>query len=322
MVLVTGGTGFLGSTLIKYLIDDGIAVLAIKRANSTIPDILRSSSLIEWIDADIVDFFALSDIFDRVSQVYHCAAKISYQKENWSEMLHINREGTRHIVNLCLAHNVRLMHVSSIAALGVSKAGELVSEDSKWDDGQDISMYALSKYDSEMEVWRGIVEGLDANIVNPSVIMGTGAGKKGSGLIFNMVQKGLKVYPPGTVGIVDVEDVAKLMIMLMNKPHITGERFILNSENLTNKDLLERIAKLLDKPSPTIEAKPFMLGIAWRVASLIALFSGKKAALTRESAQASASKLAFSNKKIIDSTGYTFKPLDLTLQQMSLEFKP
>ena len=117
-----------------------------------------------------------------------------------------------------------------------------------------------------MEVWRGIVEGLDAVIINPSVIMGEGPSKKGAAALFNLVEKGLKIYPPGTVGIVDVNDVAALMVQLMEDPAISGERFILNSENISNKDLLTRISLILDKPAPKIAAKPFMLNIAWRVA--------------------------------------------------------
>jgi dihydroflavonol-4-reductase len=322
VVFVTGGTGFLGSTLIKLLTDQGVAVLAIKRENSVIPETLRSSSLIQWVDADITDYFSLSDVFDGVTQVYHCAAMISYQPEDYAAMLHANIEGTKHIVNLCLEHNARLVHVSSIATLGVSKKGELLTEDSKWDDGADNSKYAVSKYESEMEVWRGIVEGLDAVIVNPSVIMGIGAGTKGSGVIFKMVQQGLKIYPPGTVGIVDVDDVAKIMIVLMNMVDISGERFILNSENLTNKDLLERIATLLNKPFPTVEAKPFMLSVAWRAAKLVALIKRERPSLTRDAAKAAASKLAYSNKKVTDTTGYTFKAVDVTLQEISLKLNP
>lgn len=322
MILVTGGTGFLGSTLIKLLIDKGIAVLAIKRQHSLIPENLKSSSLIQWLEADITDYFALADLFPGVTKVYHCAAKISYQKEDWPSMLHTNIEGTKHLVNLCLEHGVRLLHVSSIASLGVSKSGELITEDSKWDENLDYSKYSLSKYESEMEVWRGIAEGLDAVIINPSVIMGIGVGKKGSGVIFHMVQKGLKIYPPGTVGIVDVGDVANIMVQLMDTPSISGERFILNSENLTNKDLLERVAVLLEKPAPTIQAKPFMLSVAWRVAKLIALLKNERPALTRESAKASMAKLAYSNEKIANTTGYVFKPVDVTLAEMSKEFKP
>lgn len=310
----------MGSTLIKILVDQGTAVRAIKREHAVIPDALVSSSLVQWVDADITDYFALSAIFTDVTQVYHCAAKISYQPADHAAMLHVNIEGTKHMVNLCLEHAARLVHVSSIASLGVSKNGELITEDSKWDDGADNSKYAVSKYESEMEVWRAIVEGLDAVIVNPSVIMGVGSGSKGSGVIFNMVQKGLQIYPPGTVGIVDVEDVAQLMVMLMNKPEISGERYILNSENMSNKELLDRISKLLGKPSPTIEAKPFMLGLAWRAAKLVSLIKRERPSLTREAALAAASKLAYSNKKIVDATGYLFKPVDRTLEETSRLF--
>lgn len=322
MILVTGGTGFLGATLIHLLIQEGKHVLATKRASSTIPDILKSSSLIQWIDADISDYFALSEIFEGVTQVYHCAAKISYQKADAKSMMHTNIEGTKHLVSLCLEHGARLLHVSSIAALGTNKQGLPVSEDDKWERDPQIAVYSLSKYESEMEVWRGIVEGLDAVIVNPSVIMGPGSGTKGSGVIFNMVNKGLKIYPPGTVGIVDVVDVAKIMIELMEKTEITGERYILNSENLTNKDLLTRISVLLDKPAPRIEAKPFMLGIAWRVAKVIALFTGGRPALTAESARASASKLAYTNNKIRQATGFKFKSADAILKEIQETYYP
>ncbi|MGO1243475.1 MAG: NAD-dependent epimerase/dehydratase family protein [Sphingobacterium sp.] len=320
MILVTGGTGFLGSTLIKFLIDEGLAVLATKRPTSSIPESLIASSLVQWIDADIADYFALGDAFTGVTHVYHCAAKISYQKSDWASMLHTNIEGTHHIVNLCLEHGARLVHVSSIASLGESKNGELIGENSKWDEGAKNSRYAISKYESEMIVWRGIVEGLDAVIVNPSVIMGIGTGRKSAGTIFNMVKKGLKIYPPGTVGVVDVTDVAKLMIILMKDTSISGERYVLNSQNFTNKELLERVAHVLNKPAPTIAAKPFMLSIAWRAAHLIALVTRKKAALTREGAEASAASLAYSNKKVTDSTGYIFKSVEVTLQEMSKEF--
>lgn len=321
VILVTGGTGFLGSTLIKLLINSGNAVLAIKRTNSEIPETLRSSSLVQWLDADITDYFALSDAFAGVSEVYNCAAKISYHKEDWTHMMHTNIVGTQHIVNLCLEHKARLVHVSSIAALGSPKPGELISEQSKWDDGANHSKYALSKHGSEMEVWRGIMEGLDAVIVNPSVIMGSGPGRKASDAIFDLVHKGIKVYPPGTLGIVDVEDVANIMILLMNDRSIRAERFVLNSENLTNKSLLERVAKLLDRPAPKIAATPFLLSIGWRAAKFISLLKGGRPALTRETAKAAASRLAYSNRKVTERLGYRFKPVDLTLKEMSIDFK-
>ncbi|MBV2226445.1 MULTISPECIES: NAD-dependent epimerase/dehydratase family protein [Sphingobacterium] len=315
MILVTGGTGFLGSTLLQYLIDEGHSVIALKRSTSIIPDPLKSSSLIQWVDAEITDYFALEDIIPKVDQVYHCAAKVSYQKEDAAEIIDTNVEGTKHIVNLCLEHQKRLLHVSSIAALGFSKKGLPVTENDKWEFNPKISKYSLAKYESEMEVWRGVAEGLDAVIVNPSVIMGIGWGEKGSRAIFNMVNKGNKIYPLGSVGIVDVSDVAKIMILLMNSD-ISGQRFILNAENISNQDLLTKISELMNKPAPHIKATSLMLSVAWRLAKLGAAISGKKPALTKESARAANSKLQYDNSKIKETLGYTFKPLDQTLREV------
>lgn len=317
MILVTGGTGFLGSTLIKRLVDNGHAVRATKRESSVIPQSLKDSILIEWVNADVTDYFSLADIFHNIQEVYHCAAQISFQKDNATQMNNINIEGTKNIVNLCLTHNVRLVHVSSIAALGTNKLHKPVSEKDKWEYDKHISKYSLSKYKSELEVWRGVVEGLDTVIVNPSLIMGASAGASGSGAVFNLVNKGMPIYPPGSIGIVDVDDVAKAMILLMNRKDIKGERFILNSENISNKALLEHIASLLNKKAPSIEAKPFMLEIAWRVAKFISLISGKKPTLTKESAKASASKLAYSNEKICTTLDFSFKPLGETLKEIA-----
>lgn len=317
MILVTGGTGFLGSTLIKMLIEQGQAVLATKRSTSTIPDFLKSSSLIEWINADVTDYFSLADIFEPITQVYHCAAKVSYHKEDAQELYATNVEGTAHIVNLCLEHKARLIHVSSIAALGTSKSNKPVNEKDKWEYDPKMSNYALSKYKGELEVWRGITEGLDAVIVNPSLIMGIGAYKTGSGAIFELVNKGLKIFTSGSVGIVDVEDVSKIMIELMNNSNIRGERFILNAENISNKDLLTRIAKLIHKKPPFIRANDFLLSLAWRAAEWKAKLSGKKSVLTEESARAASSKLAYSNEKIVKTINYNFKPLNLTLEQIA-----
>jgi len=317
VILVTGGTGFLGSTLIKLLIEQGHAVVATKRASSTIPNMLKASSLIHWVDADITDYFAIADIFKNITHVYHCAAKVSYQKEDAQELYLVNVEGTSHIVNLCVENNVRLVHVSSIAALGTSKNNKPVNELDKWEYDPKMSNYALSKYKAELEVWRGINEGLDAVIVNPSVIMGIGSYKKGSGAIFELVNNGIKIFTGGSVGIVDVDDVSKIMVQLMNSESISGERFILNAENISNKELLYRIAKLIDKKPPTIKANNFMLSAAWRLSKLLSKITGKKPVITEESARAASELLAYSNEKITQELNYSFKPLNKTLQEIA-----
>lgn len=315
MILVTGGTGFLGSTILQQLIDEGHSVVATKRSSSIIPDHLKASSLIQWVDADITDYFALEELVAQSRQVYHCAAVISYHKADAASMFRTNIEGTKHIVNLCLLYSKRLVHVSSIAALGSNKKGLPVKESDKWEHNPRLSNYSLAKYDSEMEVWRGIAEGLDAVIVNPSVIMGVGSGEKGSRSIFELVNKGNKVYPSGSVGIVDVQDVARIMRELMNSS-ITGQRFILNSENISNRELLARISQRMNKPEPTIKASSILLSLGWRLSKALSLLNGKKPILTKETARAASSKLAYDNSKIVKALGVTFKPVDQILEEV------
>ena len=315
MILVTGGTGFLGSTLLQYLIEGGKSVVALKRETSTIPSHLKSSSLIQWVDADVTDYFALAEILPKVKQVYHCAAKVSYHPTDAQELFQTNVLGTRYLVNLCLRHGVRLLHVSSIAALGMSKRGKPVNESDLWEKHAKTSNYSLTKYEAEMEVWRGIAEGLDAVIVNPSLIMGVGLGEKGSRVIFDMVHRGNRIYPLGSVGVVDVEDVARIMIRLMNHP-VKGERFVLNAENISNQALLTRISQLMNKPAPRIKATPVLMSIAWRMARLASLFSRKPPALTAETARAANRKLEYDNAKIKSTLAYAFKPLDQTLKEV------
>ena len=207
------------------------------------------------------------------------------------------------------------MHVSSIAALGFSKKGLPVTEKDKWEYSPKLSKYSIAKYESEMQVWRGIAEGLDAVIVNPSIIMGLGWGQKGSRAIFDLVEKGNKLYPLGSVGIVDVSDVVRIMIDLM-KSDVTAERYILNAQNISNQELLTKISELMNKPAPSIKATPMMLSIAWRLSKVVSLFNGKKPAITAESAKAANSKLHYDNSKIKAKLGYTFKPLEQTLAEV------
>jgi len=316
VILITGGTGFLGATLIEQLIRSGQSVVAIKRKDSSIPARLANSPFIRWVDADLTDFFSLEDAFVGIQQVYHCAAIVSFQKRLAKQMQHINVTGTANIVHLCLEKGVRLLHVSSIAALGSSKTGAPVSEADKWEYDKHISAYALSKYYGEMEVWRGIAEGLDAVIVNPSVIIGKHAGKKGSGAIFENVRKGLKFYPKGTLGLIDVEDVAQLMRMLMENTAISAERFILNNVNIKSQDLLIQVSALLQKDPPQIATSNLLLSIAWRVAAISSFFGGKDSSFTKDTARSANAILHFDNSKIQQAIAYEYKPLEQTLEEI------
>jgi dihydroflavonol-4-reductase len=315
MILVSGATGFLGAELIDQLTVQGFRIRALKRHTSTIPELLKNNQLIEWFNADINDPETLADAFEGITQVYHCAAFISFDPKDKAKLLSVNIEGTSNIVNLCLDLQVRLLHVSSIAALGNAKKGEHITEKDFWEYDSKVHAYAISKYEGEMEVWRGIAEGLDAVIVNPAVIIGKNAGFDGSGAIFKLVKEGLKFYTDGATGIVDVSDVATCMIALMNSK-ITAERYTLSAENLHYKDFFGEIARGFAIKAPTIAAKPWLLGIAWRAAKLASLITGKAPALTRDAARSSFNLSYYNNNKIKEAIHFEFKPLKKSIHEV------
>jgi len=320
MILVTGATGFLGAELIHQLTLQGTKLVALKRETSVIPARLIGNPLIEWVVADINDTATLEEIFEDITQVYHCAALVSFHSKDKANLLQVNIHGTSNIVNLCLAYGARLLHVSSVAALGIAKKGKMITENDYWEYDSKATTYAISKYEGEMEVWRGITEGLSAVIVNPSVIIGSHAGFTGSGAIFKQVKDGLSYYTQGTTGFVDVVDVVKVMMILMTRSEAAadgedGERFIVSAENYSYKDLLTAIAKGFNLNSPAKLASPWMMGLAWKASKIASLFTGKASALTRETANSSSATNLYSNEKIKNTIGMEFKPLATSIAE-------
>ena len=320
MILVTGATGFLGAELVHQLTAQQVKICALKRSTAKIPELLKDNQLIKWIIADINDPEDLSDAFENITQVFHCAAFISFDPKDKNKLIRVNIEGTSNIVNLCLEKQIRLLHVSSIAALGDAKKGAAITEKDFWEYNANVHAYAISKYEGEMEVWRGVAEGLDAVIVNPAVIIGKNAGFNGSGAIFKLVKEGLKFYTNGATGIVDVEDVAKVMILLMNSD-ISAERFTLSSENLHYKEFFTQIANGFGIKPPNKEAKPWMLGIAWRAAKLASIFTRKAPALTKDAANSSFNLSYYSNEKIRNTLNFKFKPLTESILEVCQALK-
>ena len=322
MILITGATGFLGSELALQLVKQGLPIRCIKRSTSVIPPIITPYlSKIEWVDADLLDIFALENAMQGVKQVYHCAAWVSLKQADKKPMINTNVTGTANLVNICMDNNARLVHVSSIAAIGLAKPGDLVTEIHYLDQATETDGYAISKLESEMEVWRGIAEGgLDAVIVNPSIIIGANAGTTGSGALFETVRKGLKFYTAGSSGFVDVEDVAKSMIDLMNSD-ITAERYIISAENREYKSLVAEIADCFGIKAPAIFAKSWVMEIAWRGAAFAAALTGGAPAIDKISAQAASQTRNYDNSKIKEAIGITFKPVSVSIKEICERLK-
>jgi dihydroflavonol-4-reductase len=309
--LVTGGAGLVGNELIKQLLDAGEEVKAIYHS-TPIP---FSHSSLEIVQCDILDVIALEEVMQGITHVYHSAALVSYDPKDRQKLLKINIEGTANVVNACIDAGVeKLVHVSSVSALGRIRNKELVTEKMNWTEETSNSNYGKSKYFGEIEVWRGIGEGLKAVIVNPSLILGGENWETSSSAIFKNVYNEFPWYTNGVSGFVDVRDVARAMILLMNS-EITSERFILNGENLSYKEIFSLIAKCFAKKTPSKKVTPFLAELIWRMETMKSWFTGKKHLLTKETARTAQAKVYFDNSKILSAlTGFQFTPVKNTIE--------
>lgn len=320
MILVTGSTGLIGTHLLLELAKKNEQVRATHRTSSNLQAVYDAFAFyvddprkyldkIEWIEADVTDYEALTLALQGVDHVYHTAAFVSFDPRDRHSMRQINIEGTANLVNACLERKVKkLCYVSSTAALGNAPSGELITEDMIWSNSKNSSYYSISKYQSEMEVWRGMAEGLQAVIVNPSIVIGPGDWERSSSYLFSAVWRGMKFYTDGITGYVDIRDVVYAMTTLMAGDY-SSERYTVSSENLSYRQVLESIASSLGKPPPGIHATPFMISIAWRLNWLGSKLNGKKRRITRDTVRSSRRKALFSNEKIRQAIGMDFLPV-------------
>ncbi|HHN47925.1 MAG TPA: NAD-dependent epimerase/dehydratase family protein [Bacteroidales bacterium] len=326
MILVTGGTGLVGTQLIYDLLVKGKQVRAIKRKSSSIAMLekifrLKNSkadamlSKIEWFEADVQDYLSLEAVVQGVEQIYHCAAVVSFDPKEKSMMMRINIEGTANVVNVAMAHGVKkLCFVSSVAALGRAEENIMIDEKADWIESKENSAYAVSKYAAEREVWRGMAEGLNAVIVNPSIIIGLGDPKKSSAKLLATARKGNPFYTEGVNAFVDVRDVSRAMIELMES-EITNERFIVNAGNYSYRHIFNLMAKGFGKKAPNVHVKPWMFEILWRTEKFRSLFTGKSPLITRETAHTSGKRYLYSNKKISKVLNFKFISIEESIRE-------
>lgn len=321
MILVTGGTGLTGSHLLFELAKQGLSLKAIKRSSSSVDFVKKIFSLytpnpddllkfIEWIDVDLLDFSALAEVTKGVDTVYHTGAIVSFNPKDAKSMGETNVRGTANVVDACVLNGVKnLCHVSSIASLGEANEQGVVDESCIWSKTKGKSAYAKSKFYGEMEVWRGAEQGLRVIIVNPSVILGPGRWNSGSGQLFNRVYKGMPFYTDGVTGYVDVRDVVKAMVLLTNNLEIKNERFILNSQNLSYKEVFSLIAQCIGKKPPSTQIKPWMISFVFPLIKFFGTLVGKGAVISRENLTSAFNSTFYSSEKIKSQTEFSFMPI-------------
>lgn len=276
---------------------------------------------VTWMHADLLDIYDVEEAMQGVTEVYHCAAIVSFKKEDKEQLLHFNTESTANIVNEAILQGVRKMvYVSSIAALGRSKEGTPITEEEQWEESRYNSVYAESKHRAELEVWRGQGEGLEAVVVNPGIIIGEGDWDTGSTSLVKMVHKEFPYYTGGINAWVDVADVVNAMYMLM-KSNITGERFIVSAGNFSYKDVFTKLAAAMKRKPPHKLAGPFMSGIVWRLSVLKSMFTGKPSTLTKETATTAQRRAMYDNSKLLNMLpGFGYTPFKATIEHIARSY--
>lgn len=314
MILVTGANGLVGSFVCAHFIQKGYKVRALIRKDSD-RSLLQNLPGLDFFTGDINDTGSLLDAMAGVDYVIHTAAIISFWSKKNNDMYQTNVIGTRNLVDICLENNIKkFIHVSSIAAIGRKVTDNCIRETNTWEESSLNSYYAQSKHEAEVEVYRGMEEGLAATIVNPSIILGPGLKSSISVRLFNYVHQKNKFYTDGYLNYVDVRDIATAINQLLFDPATNGERYILNGGITSYKSFFEDVAQELHVKAPSIKASNFMRQIVWRVEALKSFFTNKEPLITKTTAKTAANKIEYSSDKIVSTTQISFTPLHNTIQ--------
>lgn len=315
-IFITGATGFIGSHLLRQLLASGYhRIRALYRPGNSRGLVSDIEGQVEWVAGDLLDPFSLEEAMAGQSVVFHCAAIVSFDPKDAGAMQRANVEGTANVVNAALHTGLpHLIYLSSIAALGRSKEGATIDETAKWERSPFNTRYAISKFQAEMEVWRGQAEGLRVAVANPSIVLGPGDWSSGPPRFFQTVWDGIRFYPAGTAGLVDVKDVARFLQLLM-ETGTSGERYILNAEHYRYERLLTEIAQALGKKPPTLRVGPVLRRLAWRLAWIQSKLTGQPPFLTKETARNSGSTFYYDNSKSVRDFDFSYRPVAETIRR-------
>ncbi|MFA6151942.1 MAG: NAD-dependent epimerase/dehydratase family protein [Chitinophagaceae bacterium] len=321
MVLVTGASGFLGQHLVRRLALENVPVRALYHNNAP-NESLQQLPNVSWMQCDLLDIFELEEAFENITEVYHCAAKVSFEAADKYLIQKVNADSTANVVNAALEANVRkLVFVSSIATLGRGNLEKPLTEKDFWEESKNNTAYARSKYLSEMEVWRAMAEGLNAVIVNPAIILGAGKWDEGSARLMKVADGEFPFYTEGINGWVDVKDVVEAMVLLM-KSDISEERFILSEGNHSYKEIFTLMANGLGKKPPHIKAPIWATGLLWRWNAFLKLFTGKSATVTKETTRTAQMKCFYNNEKLLSALpGFKYTLIEETIKEMTKMYK-
>jgi len=326
-ILITGATGLVGSQLVRRYLAAGRPVRALHRPSSDRSLLSDVQNQIQWLEGDILDIPSLEDAIQPGVDVIHAAALVSFAPRDRARMEKINVEGTANVVNVCLMAGIRkLGFVSSVAALGrpaykgiKPTAPIVINESQKWEVSPDNSAYALTKYRAELEVWRGVAEGLNAVIVNPSIILGEGDWHRSSSQLFRYAYEERPFYTDGLTNVVDVRDVAEALFQLMESDH-SAKRYVLNAETLPYRSLLTQMAEAFGRKPPRLRVSPLATSVFWRLEAIRSYLTGKAPLITKETARSATRAYRFDGTAITRDLPFAYRPSGDTIRRVSTYF--
>jgi nucleoside-diphosphate-sugar epimerase len=313
MVAITGANGLVGSFIANRFVEAELPVTAITRTSSDTGLLDGSREKMVHRHADVLDMQGLTDAIAGADTVIHTAAMVSFDPRRTKRILSVNVEGTRNVVNTCLSQGIRrLIHISSVSALGRPKGISEIDEESQWIPNSVQSAYAESKYLAELEVYRGSEEGLDVALVNPSVVLAPGNWEKSSAQLFRYAWDERPFYTSGSLNYVDVRDLAE-MVFRINGRSLKGEKFIASAGVISIKDFLGEVASRFNKKPPSIEVSSSWIGIAAGLERIRSTFTGREPLVTKQTVRMLKETCYYSSQKANQVLGLHFHPLAETL---------
>lgn len=300
-ILVTGATGLVGSAILASLSSQGKSVKAFTFNKSKQNTSLKN---VEWIYGDILDVSVLDDAMQGIDVVYHCLDFMSYLETDSQKLYDINVKGTENVVNMALANEVRkIVYISSTQAFGTHQHKGKITEKTNWIEHKDNSLYAICKNRAELEIWRGQEEGLQTLILSPSIIIAPLQEK-----LYNfghIAKSQYNFYPNGKNGFIALKDVAEASIYL-NEHNVSGEKFILNSENLTYAEVLSKWNPKIKNTNIGNRMNAVKANIIWQVNKFRDIVFGARPFLTKDIYNFNNKLFEFNNKKVVDACNIKF----------------
>lgn len=318
-ILVTGATGFIGSVLTRRLVSEGADVRIFRREESSLALLGSAADKVDHAIGDLTHARSLREAMTNVKHVYHVAAKVSFAGRDRDRLHRVNAEGTANVVDAAVAADVdRFVHTSSMAAFGRPDTQEtVIDETTAWRDAPHRSHYARSKRRAELEVHRGIAEGLDAVIVNPSLVFGVGGADTNTHRIVDAVRAGwLPVVPPGGTNVVDVKDVVAGHLKAMVRGE-TGKRYFLGAENRSWKEIVDILADALGVEPPSYTAPPFVLKTGAVLAEGVAALTRTRPVWTRAQARSASRTYRYDNTRAREELGCSFRAFQDTAHRIA-----